>query len=63
MKTWVYVALGLAALQLSGLSPFGAAYNLCGRTIGLVVPRSEQDFADDSIVSAMKNVTTDFNQV
>ena len=63
MRPWLYVLLALAALQFTGLSPFGAAYSLFGRTVGLVLPRSEHDIADDSIVTAMKNVTTDFNQV
>ena len=63
MRPWLYVILALAALQFTGLSPFGAAYSLFGRTVGLVLPRSEHDIADDSIVTAMKNVTTDFNQV
>ena len=63
MRTWVYLVLALAALQFAGFSPFGAAYSLFGRTVGLVLPRSEHDISDDSIVTAMKNVTTDFNQV
>jgi len=63
MRPWLYVLLALAALQFAGFSPFGAAYSLFGRTAGLVLPRSEHDIADDSIVTAMKNVTSDFNQV
>ena len=63
MRTWLYLVLALAALQFAGLSPFGAAYSLVGRTVGLALPRTEHDTCDDSIVTAMKNVTTDFNQV
>lgn len=62
MRPWIYAVIALAALQFTGLSPFGTVYDLCGRTVGLVLPRSEHDVADDSIVTAMKNVTTDFNQ-
>ncbi len=63
MKTWLYFVLALAALQFAGFSPFGAAYSLVGRTVGIALPRTEHDTCDDSIVTAMKNVTTDFNQV
>ena len=63
MRTWLYLVLALAALQFAGFSPFGAAYSVFGRTVGLALPRTEHDTCEDSIVTAMKNVTTDFNHV
>ncbi len=63
MRTWLYLVLALGALQFAGFSPFGAAYSVFGRTVGLALPRTEHDTCEDSIVTAMKNVTTDFNHV